>query len=157
MKNYPIRIRIGSASAGDYETKTYTNSTFAEAVTALQGNHDGDGDHHRDVNIYVVGTYAEDHTEDHGPKRQIKRKAGEPVFGLEVTVYGRRLGFGSAQDAEVSRGSMGSMDTKVTQLMINLETLALQLAIAANAEPFCPACQPELDRYAERQARLDAS
>lgn len=152
--NYPIRIRIGSANAGDYETKTYTNSTFAEAVAALQGNHYGDTDYHRDTNVYVVATYAEDHTEHHGPKRQIERHAGEPVFGFEVTVYGRRLAYGGSQDAQVSRGSMGSMTTEATQLLINLETLALQLAVAANAEPFCPACQPELDRYAEREARM---
>src|SRR5258705_13311048 len=103
-----IRIRIGSANAGDYETHTYTNSTFAEAVTALQGQHADGSDYHRRNMVYVVATYRTDHTEQHGPKRSLERKADEPVFGFEVTVYGRDLSFGGAKDADVARGSMGA-------------------------------------------------
>jgi hypothetical protein len=151
--NANIRIRIGNANAGDYETKTYTNSTFAEAVTALQGTHDK---YHKREMVYVVATYTTDHTEYHGPKRQIERHVDEPIFGFEVTVYGRDLRYAEYSDCEVARGSMGGMTTDQTRMLIDLETLALNLAIAANAEPTCPGCQPELDRYAERQARLDA-
>jgi hypothetical protein len=160
-----IRIRIGSANNGDYETKTYINSTFAEAVAALQGEHavgvaisdtDTAAHYHRRVSVYVVATYLADHDEYHGPKRTIARHADEPIFGFEVTVYGRDLAFGEPRDAEVSRGSMGGMTTDQTRMLIDLETLALNLALAANAEPFCPACRPELDRYAERKARLAA-
>jgi hypothetical protein len=154
MTNYPVRIRIGNTHAGDYETNTYTNSTFADAVAALQGSHSHDGDYHRSVSVYVVATYEQDHTEHHGPKRQIERKADEPVFGYEATIYGREIAFGGQRDSRPSWASKGAGDTDEAELMLSLYQLAVQIAKAANAEPFCADCQPALDRYAARQARL---
>jgi hypothetical protein len=158
MTNYPVRIRIGSENAGDPETRTYTDSTFAEAVAALQGTHAEpiSAGYHRRETVYVVATYAEDHDEYHGPKRSIARRAGEPVFGASATIYGRDLKFGGQGDAEVSWASGGSMSPEAAELMLTIYRLATEIARAANAEPFCPACQPELARYAERAARLAA-
>jgi hypothetical protein len=156
MTNYPVRIRIGSENAGDPETRTYTNSTFAEAVAALQGEHDAEHDYHRRGTVYVVATFAEDHTEQHGPKRSIARKAGEPVFGCSATIYGREIKFAAWGDAEVSWASGGSMSPDEAELMLTLYRLATEIAKAANAEPICPGCQADVDRYAARAARLAA-
>lgn len=131
--NYPIRIRIGTEYGQD--------ASFAEAVQALQGKHDG---YHQECSVSVVATYGEDVTVPARPgRREVTYKQGEPVFGHETKVYGRGNRFGLPKDAQVSWGSMGSLDTYTAQRMVQIHQLALQLAIAANAEPPCPECASE--------------
>jgi hypothetical protein len=161
-----IRIRIGSANAGDYETKTFTNSTFGEAVAALQGEHvkPEPGDHpestgyHRRNMVYVVATYKADWTKEatSARTRTVSYKADEPVFGFEATVYGRDVSFGTYKDAEPAWASMGSVTVEEARLQARIIGLAIELADAANAEPACSGCKSEVDRYAARQARIDA-
>jgi hypothetical protein len=159
MTEYPIRIRIGSQNAGDPETQTYTDSSFAEAVKALQGSHDGDDSYHRDVSVYVVATYGE---ETHVPaiphqRREMTYRVGEPVFRFGAQVYGRQIAYGGTRDAQPSWASMGSTSVEDAKIQMSCIQLAIQLAEAANAEPPCPGCAEEMEKRQARQARIDAS
>lgn len=155
--HYNIRLRIGSAYDGDSETKQYRNASFADAVVALRGTHtppsEDEGGYHRQTVVHVVATYPEQFEEKVGfgrNARTITRQLDEPVFGQEVTVHGRELGFGEPRDATVSMGSIGSHDTTIARLRIGLLTLATTLAEAVNAEPVCPQCADYLRRREDR-------
>lgn len=151
VSNNPIRIRIGSEYAGDRDTQTFTDSTFAEAVAALQGDH-SEG-HHKDTPVYVVRVHETTHTVEGDCKRTrtVEYKAGEPLFGERVTIYGRRPAWGSVpKDAEVSFGAGGSTSTQEMRDNIAILTLATEIAEAANAEPYCAKCQKEFAEQEEK-------
>jgi hypothetical protein len=155
MNEYPIKIRIGSANAGDYETKTYTDSTFNEAVLALQGTHE---DYHRDTGVYVVATYPNTYTEtlDRRTGRTTERYAGQPVFGYEAHVYGRGQKYGDSKDAQPSWSSMSTASTEEARMMLGIYDLATRLAEAANTHPRCTGCIAEEAERDERHARIIA-
>lgn len=151
-----IRIRIGSANNGDYETKTYTDSTFTEAVLALQGTHN---DYHNDVSVYVVATYPESFTETLDRRgRTAERYAGQPVFGYEGQVYGRGRHFATHKDAVPSWSSHTADTIEDARLMLNIYDLVTRLAEAANTHPRCAACvQDDVERAArEAEYRAEA-
>lgn len=154
---HPVRIRIGSPNNGDSETQTYIDSTFADAVKALQGTHDGEDSYHRDTSVYVVATYAEDITVPAIPhrRREVTYRADEPVFGFQAQVYGRRIAYADVQDAQPSWSSMGSCPVEEAELQSELIQLDIQLAKAANAEPTCPGCVEEITARKARLARLE--
>jgi hypothetical protein len=160
MTEYPIKIRIGSANAGDYETQTYTDSTFNEAVLALQGTHPVEAGYHQDTSVYVVATHAETVTvEGDGRRtRTVTYKAGEPVFGYEAQVYGRgqRWGTGNSKDAQPSWSSKSTGSTDEARLMLAIYDLAVRLAEAANTHPRCTGCIAEETERNERYARIEA-
>jgi hypothetical protein len=156
MTTYPIRIRIGSPQNGDFDTKTYIDSTFAEAVAALQGTHTPENGYHRDVSVYVVATYPVDTVVPPASNRhrEVTYKAGDPVFGFQAQVYGRRIAYTDVQDAQPSWSSMGSCSVEEAELQSSLIQLAIQLAKAANCEPFCADCRIEMQQRSDRVARL---
>jgi hypothetical protein len=159
MTDYPIRIRIGSPSNGDPETRTYTDSSFMDAVFALQGCHEDDNSYHRDCSVYVVATYPEDTVVPPASKRhrEVTYKAGEPLFGFQAQVYGRRIAYTDMQDAQPSWSSMGSCSVAEAEIQSDLIQLAIQIAKAANAEPTCPGCMEQIAERKARQARLDSA
>jgi hypothetical protein len=145
-----IRIRIGSEYAGDRETETFTDSTFAEAVAALQGMHDG---LHKGETVFVVNTHAETRTAqgDGRTARTLTYQQGEPIFGEEVAIYGRWVFQEHFANAQVGWASGGSMSTEEARLKLELITLAISIAEAANAEPPCAKCEAQ---RAENEARF---
>lgn len=152
MTTNPIRFRIGSEYAGSQETGEFTDSSFAEAVAALQGDHSEE--YHRDTPVFVLRVHAETHTVEGDGKRTrtVTYQKGQPVFGERVTLYGRRPSFGTVmKDAEVSWGSGGSISTTEAREQLALMTLATELAEAANAEPPCAKC---LAQIAEMEAKF---
>ena len=155
-----IRIRIGNAYNGDDSaTGQFHNATFAEALKALLGVHkppeteaDSPG-YHSSTLVLVVATYPADTDEQVG-RKTVSHREGEPIFGQEVTVYGRETAWGQPEprDAQISMGSIGTHDTATAQLRLSLLTLAISLAEAANAEPACPVCAAYAERRAARKA-----
>jgi hypothetical protein len=159
----PIRIRIGSANAGDYATRTYTDSTFDEAVLALQGKHgtEDDTSYHEATSVYVVATYPETFEENLGSEqkpRMVTRDAGQPVFGLEAQVYGRGRKYAEQSNCEVSMSSTTS-NTSEARIRLEIFDLILRLAEAANTWPRCIECVAQDERRAARweQSKQEAA
>ena len=137
MENIQMRIRIGSAHNG--RDGVYHNATFAEALEALRGTQDEDGEI-RAQYVYVVGTYVQGFTEDLGSKsrpRPVERKADQPVFGLEVTIYPPRTNYWtrprSQYPAEINWSALGSSSPDVARFYAHLMTVASNLADTVNA------------------------
>lgn len=160
ITSLPLVIRLNSANEGDWETKTYTDATFDEAVAHLQGTHrtyeDGSGGH-KDNYVYVVATYPETFEEEidswRNDGRKVTRHAGEPVFGYEARITGRGQKYASHSFCEVGMAS-GTEQTAAARLRLSIYELAIRLAEAANTWPTCEQC---LSEEAEREAKWAAS
>lgn len=140
MENVQLRVRIGNAWDGDPETKEFRNANFVEAVKALQGTQDEDGEV-RAQSVVVIGTYVQGFTENLGTStkpRPVERKTDQPIFGLEVTVYPPRRNYWNRDEvkydpAQVNWGALGSSSPEFTLFYAQLMTTAAQLASAVNA------------------------
>ena len=133
MENVQLRIRIGNAWDGvDGE---FRNATFAEAVEALRGTTDDDGEI-RAQNVYVVGTYVQGFSENVGSvskPRYVERLDDQPAFGLEVTVYPPHNRWRTVEPARINWSALGSSDTETAAFYAQLLTMAVNLASAVNA------------------------
>lgn len=146
MNSYPIRLRTGGTYGRDL--------TDGEAVEVLRGGHRDGAEYHAGDSVHVVRVYPEDVTEVHGfgkNAREVTRKAGDPVFGEEATVYPVGQAYGGPEPAKVSWGSLGAMTTADAAGQLEVFAKAIGLARAANNRP-CARCAAD---YAARYARKD--
>lgn len=108
-----------------YPVKIFANGTevsFRDAVQLAMGTR-------AQVSfLSVTAVYAED--------TEVGRDifaAGEPVVGMDVDLYARRVQFGDDTDATVSIGGISSHSPERAMVRIQAYTLAAQIAAAANA------------------------
>lgn len=134
---YQIRFRANRGYGPDL--------TFAQAAQAAAGDNDR-GYWHGEY-ISVVAVYAE-RTVEPAAYQVIEKvhEAGEPVWGLEVTVNPRDERYAALAPAQVNWSALGTQDTATAQLFAELITLAAQIADAANAAPVPADVAAELAR-----------